>query len=449
MEVYFPTSILALLTTFAPYFSANNFLYFKGFMLAYILLGQTRKTVANIARVCFFANRHLSSFERFLSQYQWDLSALQKQVVTLIQTKFGDKALVFGAYLAWIDTSLISKIKGRMAGVQKWHDHSGNPDRGDRIIGHHWALAGLTCMGMVGGQAMSLCFPLLADLISGSLNPIGFVVDAAGQAQRMGFWNSVCPLVAQLQLLLNNAPLRVVSDAYFSKAPFINWMLLLKVDVISRMRWDAVGWDNPEPDPPGKKRRGPKRKHPKKGKKWKLADLLRCFPLESAAVTIYGKLKTIEYVCRDVWIRDVVTQKIRMVVIKTKGLKPVILMSTDLTLTAAQIIHIYALRFPAEMSIRDCKQHFGLGDYQCVSLLAIIRYVGLALIGCSLWKLAMMDEKSGDWLENNTKTTPLSFTNASRSLRRFVVSRLFSKFAKRANLDNSDTPPDELLQMIV
>ncbi len=118
-------------------------------------------------------------------------------------------------------------------------------------------------------------------------------------------------------------------------------MLLLKVHVISRMRRDAVGRDDAEPDPPlppGWKKRGRKRKHPKKGKKRKLADLVRRFPLETISVTIYGKLETMKIVCRDVWITDVTAQKIRMVVIKTKSLKPIILMSADLTLTAAWIV---------------------------------------------------------------------------------------------------------------
>jgi len=30
-----------------------------------------------------------------------------------------------------------------MIGVQKWRQHNGNPDDGNYIIGHHWAIAGL------------------------------------------------------------------------------------------------------------------------------------------------------------------------------------------------------------------------------------------------------------------------------------------------------------------
>ncbi|MDM8556941.1 hypothetical protein QUF75_19615, partial [Desulfococcaceae bacterium HSG7] len=115
MEACFPISVLALIVSYAPYFSACNFLYFQGFMSAYMLSGQSRKTVADITKVCFFVNRHLSGFERFLSQYKQDLEALQKHTLGLIQAKPGDRALVSGAHSAWVDTTLIAKVKGETA----------------------------------------------------------------------------------------------------------------------------------------------------------------------------------------------------------------------------------------------------------------------------------------------------------------------------------------------
>lgn len=75
------------------------------------------------------------------------MGQIQKRLLSLIIERMKEQLLVHGAYLAWIDTTLIAKFKGKMPGVQKWHDHSGNADRGTHLIGHHWALAGL--MGSV------------------------------------------------------------------------------------------------------------------------------------------------------------------------------------------------------------------------------------------------------------------------------------------------------------
>lgn len=292
MESLFSTTIITVLASFADNFGANNFLYFRGFVLASMLLGQARKCVTNIAPVCFFVDRHISSWERFLSHYQWDITRIQGQVVSLVQEQFGDTLLVYGAYLAWVDTTLVAKVKGKMRGVQKWHDHSGNPDRGTSLVGHHWALGGLVCSTMVAGEVTALCWPFLARLISGNADPLGCVVDAQGVAQAMHFWDAVCPLMAHLQTMLGGLPMRVVADAYFAKAPFINWMLSLGIHVMSRMRHDAVGWDDPTPDPPlpaGKKPRGRKRTTPKPGKKWKLAKLLDALPHKNITVRLYGK----------------------------------------------------------------------------------------------------------------------------------------------------------------
>ena len=419
-------------------------------MLAYMLLGQTRKSVTNIARVCFFIKRHVSSFERFLSDYQWDLTALQQQMLRLIKAQIGDRLLICGAFLVWVDTTLISKVKGRMDGVQTWHDHSGNPDRGERMVGHHWALAGLFGLTALSGV---LCFPLSARLISGQLNPLGFVVNAVGEAVQMGFWDAVCPLLIQLKSWFGSVTpvmMRVVADAYFAKAPFINWMLDDGIQVISRMRSDAVGWDDPVTmaSRPVKKKRGRPRKSPETGKKWKLAGLLITFPLELIEVTLYGELKKLRLVWRDVWITGVTRQKVRIVVVKQKG-QPFILMSTDLSLTATQIIYLYGLRFPLELGIRDTKQNFGLGDYQCFIPLAIYRFVNLALLACSFWRLAIMDEKASEWLENKPNSTPFSYIQASRALRRFVTKSIFHKFALNQNLQNSQTFPEDILKMIV
>jgi hypothetical protein len=75
-------------------------------------------------------------------------------------------------------------------------------------------------------------------------------------------------------------------------------------------------------------------------------------------------------------------------VVVIEGLKePIILLSTDLTLTIAQIIAIYAARFTIEIAIRDLKGHFGLADDQCYLHIAIYPFVHLACIALCLYRL--------------------------------------------------------------
>jgi hypothetical protein len=266
----------------------------------------------------------------------------------------------------------------------------------------------------------------------------------------MTFWDAVCPLVNQLSQMLGKLPLRVVADAYFSKAPFLNAMLSMLIQVITRMRKDAVGWDDPIEEPPtpgGKKKRGPKPTQPPKGKPWKIASLVHHFPLETVTVFIYGKLYTLQVVTPDLWIRDVTSQKVRVVVIKTSH-DPVILLSTDLTLCCEEIIQIYALRFTLEISLRDAKQYFGLGDYQCTGFLAMHRFVGLSLMSYCLCRLAVLADVNASWLQGSEETSPLSFARVSRGVRRWVVRNIFQSSQHNGNFQNSEVTPEEIIRLI-
>jgi putative transposase len=62
----------------------------------------------------------------------------------------------------------------------------------------------------------------------------------------------------------------------------------------------------------------------------------------------------------------------------------VVLFSTDLTLTPAQLADYYALRFQIEFNFRAAKQYFGLDDFMNVSPVAVTNAVGLAFLMCNL-----------------------------------------------------------------
>ena len=246
------------------------------------------------------------------------------------------------------------------------------------------------------------------QLISGQLNPCMFIVDPQGVATLATIWDSVLPLLFQLQLYLKHAPLRVVVDAYFSKAPFINPLLEKGIHVVSRLRKDAVGWDDPTPD---------QRADAKRGRQWKLAQFLTALPTQLVSVHLYGELVTVRAVCREVWLRDL-HQKVKVVVIE--GLKEaVLLFSTDLTLSMAQIIEIYGARFTIELAIRDLKEHFGLADYQCYLATAIHRFVHLACLAFCLYRLIQFDQATADWLPSAPKgVSPASFALLRKGLQR-------------------------------
>jgi hypothetical protein len=441
MDTYFPTTMLLLLEGFRQYFPAQHFAYFRGYVWALAMLGTTRKCMTNVARTCVFVERHLASWERFLAESQWDLRGVSQTLVTQLLQQLGGRLYLREALLAAVDTTLIPKVRGRMPGVQKWHDHSGDPARGESLVGHHWALVGLVSTG--GGGY--LCWPVLARLLPGQLNPLGFVAGPDG-IQRWDFWLVVVALVRELRHYVGAQPLRVVADAYFSKASFLNPLVAEGLGVISRLRKDAVGWADPAPVV-GKRPRGRPRQ---KGQVWKLATLLQVEPSTELTVLIYGQEERVQVVWRDVWLRDV-THKVRVVVVVTKR-EPILLVSTDLSLPPAAIIELYAARFPMELSLRDLKQYLGLGDYQCQSLLAIHRFVHLALTACCLWRLTMLEDPQAPWLTAATATsagelTPLSFQRLHRALRRLVLQRIFAASAPGADSQKPEVSYEQIFRI--
>src|SRR6185503_6768994 len=60
--------------------------------------------------------------------------------------------------------------------------------------------------------------------------------------------------------------------------------------------------------------------------------------------------------------------------------RPTFLFSTDLTLTAAEVVALYAARFGIELAIRELKNHFGFGHCQARRAGAGERYVQLCLV---------------------------------------------------------------------
>lgn len=62
----------------------------------------------------------------------------------------------------------------------------------------------------------------------------------------------------------------------------------------------------------------------------------------------------------------------------------VVLFSTDLTLTAAQLVDYYSLRFQIEFNFRDAKQYWGLEDFMNVSPTAVTNAVNLAFLMVNL-----------------------------------------------------------------
>ena len=393
--------------------------------------------MSTIAQCCFWIDRSLSSWERFLAENRWDLNAACKTLVDLLRQTLGAQLQVHGGYLAALDTLLVPKNGQKMAGVQRWKDHSGNADRGESLKGHHWGMLGLISFNPT--HQRYRCWVTKMRLISGKLNPCEFIVDPEGGARRATFWDGVMPLVLELKEHLGTGLLRIVVDAYFCKAPFLQPLVTQHIQVITRMRKDAVAWEQ--------RIENQQKKTVKLNGKWKLAKLLQELPTQSLWVQIYGKKMLVEAVERDVFIRGFAS-KVKVVV--AQGIQqPILFLSTDLTLTPTQIIELYGARFSIELAIRDLKQHFGLAHYQCYLGIAVDRFVHLACIAYCVLGLFQRQHLDADWMPAvSPAQSPLSYARLRRGLQQFAISRiLFPKSAPGADLRPRSSELEQILRL--
>ncbi len=445
MYIYIPQEILQLLLFPKELLSIPNYKYFVNFIWC-LLVTEGRKTTRNIYRYCFFYKRHLASWERFLSNHQWDYMAIIKQLFYKLLELYLNNFMIHGALLVAYDTTLNSKNSKKIPGIQKWKNHSSNADKGEYITGHHLGILGI--IGSFLSQKF-LCFPLLFRLLSGKSNPCQFVSDADGKTRPMSFWDNAHATLFQFAKWASKHTVRVVVDAYFSNKSFIQPLLDRKnpIHVITKLKCNAIGYLDPE-IPKTKKRGRPR----KRGKKVKILDLFKIEPIGAVSVCLYGEVKTVQVVVKDLWVLEL-DRKVRVVITKI-GSKATALISTDITLTPAQIIEIYGARFSIETSIRDMKQHLGLGDYQHQSLLPTLRFLHLVAVAYSIGKITLLKYSNVSWLSaqdyngDTPWTSDLSFKRLRICLRRFSLAKLvFSQTALDQEIAKNTSLKDAILSI--
>lgn len=87
----------------------------------------------------------------------------------------------------------MAKASKKMSGVQKWKDHSSNPDRGGYQIAHNWAVTGLISLF----SERYIFWPVLCRLISGKINPSEYVATKEG-IRPANIWDVAIGIIFQM-----------------------------------------------------------------------------------------------------------------------------------------------------------------------------------------------------------------------------------------------------------
>jgi hypothetical protein len=156
----------------------------------------------------------------------------------------------------------------------------------------------------------------------------------------------------------------LVLDAYFAVGPvFLYLSQAVNADgkrlihIVTRAKSNVVAYKDP---PPKTGRPGRPRKY---GSKLKLSELFVDYAdqFQETQIELYGKYKTISFLCLDlIW--KPVKEKVRFVLVRD-GEGIFILMCSDLTLSAPNIIRAYSYRFKIEVNFKVLKHLMGVFFY--------------------------------------------------------------------------------------
>jgi len=204
------------------------------------------------------------------------------------------------------------------------------------------------------------------------------------------------------------------------------------VDVVGRVRWDAAIYELPRVAVSGRRGR-PRLRGPRLAKPRELAQREQR-PWESVTLRS-GRRCEVNSWCV-LWWTVHRTRPIRLVA--SRSLKPNALVqffyTTDLALTAAQVLQEAEDRWPIELMFREAKERMGFEEPQCRTEKAVERTTPFLLLVMGLvqtWFLSQQDPsligfRPRWWRARRRKDTPPSFSEMLAAMRRELLHATFS-----------------------
>ena len=237
----------------------------------------------------------------------------------------------------------VGKEGRKMPGVKGMHQESENVSKPEWIRGHYFSALAL----LLSREKAMFAAPVLLKLHDG----LGAVAEDEG---------TLVEKMAQLCVALMPKGSYAVLDAYYASTKVLGPFRKAGLHLITRVRSSTVAYSGFCPFP-GKR---PPGRPPKWGERVKLQDLFaprgEC---ESAEVWLYGQLQTVYFQCFKLHWDDPKTLLLFVLTQLANG-KRIILLSSALSLTGAEVIQAYGWRFKIELTFRNLLQLLGGFSYR-------------------------------------------------------------------------------------
>ena len=352
-----PASLMTLLASFAPLFTAPSFRTFSGLACGFLAQPGKRTVCGMLSGAGLSRARSHDRAHSFFSRARWspdDLGLATARLVVSLLVPAGEPVLVA------VDDTLFRR-RGKKVWAASWfHDGSaqGSAKTGR---GNNWVV--MAVIVRLPFCARPAALPVLAKL----------VVKGTNSASRLWLGRRMTQVLADA---LPGRRVRVVADSAYAGQELRK--LGKDVTWTTRLRKDAALHGLPPGRAPGT--RG--RPRVRGGRLPSLARLAVTTAFTQVTVTRYSKAETVRAAAVTcLWYSVFGTRHLQVVLLRDHSASgcDLALVTTDLDATPAQVIERYAARWSIEVAIEDAKQEFGAGQARNRTANAVRRTVPFQL----------------------------------------------------------------------
>ena len=332
-----PISLRRLLDAFARCFTTPTFDVFQAMVMGLVAQTGNRTVCGMLTGAGLATSWSHHRAHRFFSTARWQIDQIGLTVFDLVLTHLvadGDDLL-----LAVDDTAHRRRGK-KVHGVGWIHDGS-TPARNKLAFGHRWVVVGVIVR--VSFLSRPLCLPVLCRRWQGK-----------------GTASTVDLAARMITIIAGRAPgrrIHVVADAAYHGKGLCD--LPTQISWTTRLPRNAVLYHR-APAPTGKRGR-PRLKGDRIGTPGEAAATA---VWQTVTVARYGRVDIVSIAVLDcLWYGVFGPQPVRMILVRDRGTGPMLaLITTDLSITAADLVVRYAARWAIEVTFFDTRQTLGVGQ---------------------------------------------------------------------------------------
>lgn len=380
-----PEVVGTFLLSFRDLFTAPSYRYFCSFIIGLMVL-ETKHCVTNIILTSNI-DKHWTNFYRFLSRYKWLTQQVSQRLLELIIFNIKPEIDEDGRIriYAVIDDAHTIKCSKKIYGVSWFARKLKNIPK--KVFGNCFVCFGL----LFQINKRWVLFPISA-LIYIRKKYIQELPEEEKFKEENKFMTKIeltLKIITGLTWFKWLHLLVITDGAYAQMKPFVFPLLKKGIDVLGRLRHDAVCFCPSVPI--RKEKRGRPRIY---GERLNLKEMASDKSLfSSEKLFLYGK-----DVITDLAVKIIIlkgwNRPVLLVIAKEENGQPIFLFTTDISLPPTRVVELYASRWKIEIGFRELKQKGGMADYQVRSKKGIERHVNLCFIShCLIQLLSLLDVK--------------------------------------------------------